>query len=637
MKTPTLFIGSTLLFWGYETGNLAIGAILFILIEASSLIKKKWDFDKNDFVKISDFTSIILIVTITLISLNFEVNQLLFVVGQWMPLIVLPLILAQVYSSGDKIIIGTRLGIKKSKTYAHEPMNFNFIYAAICIFAAALANSRDLIFFPVLVFFTAWVLFANRIKSSSIPLFIATILAASVIGFSGAKGLETGHRLSEKLFLDLWKDYFNNKGTDPYKSTLSFGDMGKIKLSGRIIMRVKTGPMKPLYLREASYQIFSSSTWINTDRIFKRIPVSSGPSWKIAQPTTKKAYIMGIECYLPENTGLIAYPYGSTRITDLDVSGLRKNSSGIVQIEEGASLLSYQIIYNIQNELPEITPGEDNMQIPEKEEYVLKKIIKSLNLSNLSEAEKINRIKSYFNSNFYYSLKLNGKGNYKTELGNFLLHTRAGHCELYATATALLLRMIQIPSRYVTGYCIDEKSSYQDKYIIRERHAHAWTEAYWDGKWHYIDATPAIWLDKDPGSASFFEPLVDFFSYIKHQFNLFRLNKDKKYNFPLTIIIILLTIFLAIRIYLRLSRTKKIEESVKGRKVFVKMDSPFWLIEAKLETLKAGRQKQQTLIQWIEHINTFQPINLKKLRQLYAFHQRLRFDPAGLDNKKPSP
>src|SRR6056297_398474 len=60
----------------------------------------------------------------------------------------------------------------------------------------------------------------------------------------------------------------------------------------------------------------------------------------------------------------------------------------------------------------------------------------------------------------------------------FLTINRAGHCQYFASALALMLRSQGIPSRLVVGYKTNEYSPFSQRYIVRQSHAHAWVEAY---------------------------------------------------------------------------------------------------------------------------------------------------------------
>jgi hypothetical protein len=92
--------------------------------------------------------------------------------------------------------------------------------------------------------------------------------------------------------------------------------------------------------------------------------------------------------------------------------------------------------------------------------------------------------------------------NYTTDIQNtaqndpvihFLTVSKRGHCELYASAMALLLRKFDIPSRYITGFICDERSASGNYYIARLGNAHAWLEYYNrdSKKWIAVEPTPA--------------------------------------------------------------------------------------------------------------------------------------------------
>lgn len=66
-----------------------------------------------------------------------------------------------------------------------------------------------------------------------------------------------------------------------------------------------------------------------------------------------------------------------------------------------------------------------------------------------------------------------------------------GYCVHFATSAAMLLRVFGIPSRYVTGYCVNVSAD-QPYTTITSDNAHAWVEYFVDGVgWVPLEATPA--------------------------------------------------------------------------------------------------------------------------------------------------
>lgn len=76
-------------------------------------------------------------------------------------------------------------------------------------------------------------------------------------------------------------------------------------------------------------------------------------------------------------------------------------------------------------------------------------------------------------------------------LEGFLFDTRAGHCEYFATAMAVLLREVGVPTRNVNGYYGAEWNPVGEFYTVRQADAHSWVEVYFeDLGWVTFDPTP---------------------------------------------------------------------------------------------------------------------------------------------------
>src|SRR5438445_13833159 len=77
-------------------------------------------------------------------------------------------------------------------------------------------------------------------------------------------------------------------------------------------------------------------------------------------------------------------------------------------------------------------------------------------------------------------------------LANFLFERKQGHCEYFASAMAVMLRTLHIPSRVVNGFRTGEFNDLTGNYVVRASNAHSWVEAYFPGYgWVSFDPTPA--------------------------------------------------------------------------------------------------------------------------------------------------
>lgn len=76
-------------------------------------------------------------------------------------------------------------------------------------------------------------------------------------------------------------------------------------------------------------------------------------------------------------------------------------------------------------------------------------------------------------------------------LADFLFRRRQGHCEHFASAMAVMLRLVGIPSRVVTGFQSGVLNPVSGWQVIRTSDAHSWVEARMPGRgWVTFDPTP---------------------------------------------------------------------------------------------------------------------------------------------------
>ncbi|MFN7974694.1 MAG: transglutaminaseTgpA domain-containing protein [Acidobacteriota bacterium] len=109
-----------------------------------------------------------------------------------------------------------------------------------------------------------------------------------------------------------------------------------------------------------------------------------------------------------------------------------------------------------------------------------------------SDPEKLRAIEAYFQGRFTYALRVT-RPREMPVIEHFLFEDRRGHCELFATGMVLLARSIGIPARLVDGFRRGEYSEGTSSYVVRRSDAHAWVEAYVDGRgWLEFDPTPVV-------------------------------------------------------------------------------------------------------------------------------------------------
>ena len=107
-----------------------------------------------------------------------------------------------------------------------------------------------------------------------------------------------------------------------------------------------------------------------------------------------------------------------------------------------------------------------------------------------TDAQRAETLEKYLRTTFPYTLEL-PQEEAADPIAYFLFDRKKGHCEYFASSMAVMLRLIGIPSRVVTGLQGGVLNPVSGWYQIRASDAHSWVEAWIAGKgWVAYDPTP---------------------------------------------------------------------------------------------------------------------------------------------------
>src|SRR5712691_11754412 len=100
-------------------------------------------------------------------------------------------------------------------------------------------------------------------------------------------------------------------------------------------------------------------------------------------------------------------------------------------------------------------------------------------------------IESRLRNDYAYSLQMKASG--PDPLADFLFNVRAGHCEYFSTAMAVMLRTHGVAARVVNGFLPGEYKEAAGAFTVRQSDAHSWVKVYFPGtnSWVTFDPTPA--------------------------------------------------------------------------------------------------------------------------------------------------
>jgi transglutaminase-like putative cysteine protease len=140
---------------------------------------------------------------------------------------------------------------------------------------------------------------------------------------------------------------------------------------------------------------------------------------------------------------------------------------------------------------PEESPSWEAqyLQLPPLSARV-RRLADSLTAGQPTRLDRARAVERWLRTEFRYTLELPRDAE-EARLESFLFRRRAGHCEYFSTAMAVLLRAEGIPARNVTGFLGGEWNGFGRYLVVTGNDAHSWVEVWFPGLgWVPFDPTP---------------------------------------------------------------------------------------------------------------------------------------------------
>ncbi|GII53930.1 transglutaminase [Planotetraspora thailandica] len=297
-------------------------------------------------------------------------------------------------------------------------------------------------------------------------------------------------------------------GTGPGGSSITIPD-AIAELGGQLrqqenatVLTYTSSDDQPRYLRIYSLDIFDGRKWTlskitagEEDRVSEGpLPAPPGlaPGAAVKRAETQIA--------ISDDIGPLRFlplPYPATQV---DADGdwrADQNSLMVYSTKDQAAGLSYHVVTGE----PEPTPEqlEASVPDPQSDRYLelppgldprVAAMAAQVTAGATSEYQQAMKLQEWFTrtGGFTYSLEAQGSGG--RALSRFVLTDRTGYCEQFASAMAVMARMLGIPARVAIGFTGGSKVG--DSWMVRTHDAHAWPELYFSGVgWLRFEPTPA--------------------------------------------------------------------------------------------------------------------------------------------------
>ncbi|MBI4705387.1 MAG: transglutaminase domain-containing protein [Deltaproteobacteria bacterium] len=263
-----------------------------------------------------------------------------------------------------------------------------------------------------------------------------------------------------------------------FSDRLWLGSLGGMLLSDTVVLRVR-GKSAEL-LRGTVYTRYRSGCWSRAaaDAVHPvRVPRAPPP----LEPWTE-IEILGSDpdyYFLPLGAADVAVETGLAQIDRAAVLGpVAAEPAGRIWFRPGA-----------RPRFALDAPDAGDLDLPPALRVMLAGLARSWAGAEPGARAQLDAIAERLRTEYRYSLSF-FRPKHREPVEDFLLQEKTGHCEYFASAMALLARALGIPARVVAGYRVTEHNALGGYFIVRERDAHAWVEAWVDGAWQSFDPTP---------------------------------------------------------------------------------------------------------------------------------------------------
>jgi len=293
-----------------------------------------------------------------------------------------------------------------------------------------------------------------------------------------------------------------------FSEEVRLGAMGRVLNNRQVVMRVKVNrPLSELPLdlkwRGITLDYFDGSTWRQLGPTKQRVRSDSAGRFLLDRQRRQNEFLLEQVFLVEPFSDIVFSSPDAIQISGLTAGRFRlwQDSSNAVSLRpQPRKAFRYFVHSDVQSREERLndvgregfdaTQFSRYLQLPEIDRRI-KKLAKEIASSGQTRLEKALLVEEYLKRNFRYNLE-NQPARRPDPLQSFLFQARSGHCEYFASAQAVILRILGIPARIVNGFRRGEYNGWGGYFIVRASDAHSWVEAYFpDSGWIEFDPTPA--------------------------------------------------------------------------------------------------------------------------------------------------
>ena len=138
-------------------------------------------------------------------------------------------------------------------------------------------------------------------------------------------------------------------------------------------------------------------------------------------------------------------------------------------------------------------PLDRYLQLPDELPTRVRDLAARITKDAPTRYDKVTAIEGWLARNYHYNIDSPVPPSGRDAVDYFLFDSDVGFCEQFASATAVMMRSLDIPTRVIAGYTPGTRNPFTGYYEVKNSDAHTWVEV-WFPKfgWYEFDPTFAI-------------------------------------------------------------------------------------------------------------------------------------------------
>ncbi len=305
-------------------------------------------------------------------------------------------------------------------------------------------------------------------------------------------------------------------GMTGFSDRVRLGEIGRIQQGDETVMRVKVESgdqfVTGLRWRGIALDQFDNKSWRQSRPRKQTFTRSERETFLVGSRFSKPKLVFQTFYMEPMDTSvLFALPHPI--LVQGSFLEIRKDEDdGLTAVRTGLERINYSVQSDQSVPPPEqlrndgvAYPADEfkkYLQLPEDLDPRIAALAFEVMGNRSNRYDQAKAVEEFLQTRFGYTLEMKASGD--QPVADFLFNVKEGHCEYFSSAMVLMLRTQGIAARVVNGFQQGEYNETAGVYVVKQKDAHSWVEAYFPKEkvWVTFDPTPFAGLNENDGAAA---------------------------------------------------------------------------------------------------------------------------------------